>query len=221
MGRPRLRGRARGRTILTYAQLQHEVRRTAAALRGLGVGRGDRVGIYMPTCVEAIVLMLACARIGAVHLVVFAGFGSGALGDRLQLAGARVLFCSDLTYRKGRDILLKGIVDEALSAQAPGVERVVVHRRGAADPPMTASRDLSWSDFLALAPDDSDSVEWLEANEPANILATSGTTAKPKLTVHTVAYEGALDHPDRRPSIALLRPIASAASSPPPPRSGC
>ena len=174
-----------GRTVLTYAQLQHEVRRTAAALRGLGVGRGDRVGIYMPTCVEAIVLMLACARIGAIHLVVFAGFGSGALGDRLQMAGARVLFCSDITYRKGRDVLLKGIVDEALSANAPDVEKVVVHRRGATDPPMTAGRDLYWSDFLAHAEGRSDQVEWLEANEPAYILATSGTTAKPKLAVHS------------------------------------
>ena len=174
-----------GRTVLTYAQLLYEVRRTAAALRGLGVGRGDRVGIYMPTCAEAIVLMLACARIGAIHLVVFAGFGSGALGDRLQMAGARVLFCADLTYRKGKDVLLKGIVDQALSDHAPTIDRVVVHRRGAADPPMTAGRDIYWSDFLALGGGRSDQVEWLEANEPAYILATSGTTAKPKLAVHS------------------------------------
>jgi acetyl-CoA synthetase len=173
------------RTVLTYAQLQHEVRRTAAALRGLAVGRGDRVGIYMPTCAEAIVLMLACTRIGAIHLVVFAGFGSGALRDRLEMAGARVLFCSDLTYRKGRDVPLKGIVDEALAAGAPGVEKVVVHRRGGAEPPMTAGRDATWSDFLALAAGQPDHVEWLESNEPAYILATSGTTAKPKLAVHT------------------------------------
>src|SRR6266700_3425760 len=174
-----------GRTVLTYAQLQREVRTAAAALRGLGIGRGDRVGIYMPTCAEAIVLMLACARIGAIHLVVFAGFGSGALGDRLQSAGARVLFCSDLTYRKGRDVLLKGIVDEALSAHAPAIEKVVVHRRGASDPPMTAGRDIYWPEFLALADGRSDRVEWLESNEPAYILATSGTTAKPKLVVHS------------------------------------
>ncbi len=174
-----------GRTVYTYAQLQYEVRRTAAALRGLGVSRGDRAGIYMPTCAEAIVLMLACARIGAIHLVVFAGFGSGALGDRLQLAGARVVFCSDLTYRKGKDVPLKGIVDDAISAGAPGIERVVVHRRGAAEPPMTAGRDVYWSDFLALAAGQEDGVEWLESNEPAYILATSGTTAKPKLAVHS------------------------------------
>jgi acetyl-CoA synthetase len=174
-----------GRTVLTYAQLQHEVRRTAAALRGLGVGRGDRIGIYMPTCAEAIVLMLACARIGAIHLIVFAGFGSGALRDRLQMAGARVLFCSDLTYRKGKDVPLKGLVDEALSTYAPSVEKVIVHRRGSADPQMTAGRDIYWSDFLAFAGSRSDQPEWLESNEPAYILATSGTTAKPKLAVHS------------------------------------
>src|SRR5881397_4181951 len=77
-----------GRTVLTYAQLAHDVRRTAAALRGMGIRKGDRVGIYMPTCREAIVLMLACVRIGAIHIAVFAGFGSGALGDRLEMAGA-------------------------------------------------------------------------------------------------------------------------------------
>ena len=173
-----------GRMVLTYAQLQHEVRRTAAALRGLGVGRGDRVAVYMPTCPEAIVLMLACTRIGAVHVVVFAGFGSGALGDRLRMAGARVLFCSDVTYRKGRDVPLKGIVDEAVAGSGGSVERVVVLRRGVAQPLMTAGRDIDWPGFLALADGQRDDVEWLEANEPAFILATSGTTAKPKLAVH-------------------------------------
>ena len=168
--------------VLTYAQLQHEVRRCAAALRGLGVGRGDRVAIYMPTCAEAIVLMLACARIGAIHLVVFAGFGAGALGDRVRLAGARALFCADLTWRKGREVPLKGIVDEALAGAE--VERVVVLRRGAAGPAMTPGRDLEWPEFLALAGAGSDAHEELESNEPAYILATSGTTAKPKLAVH-------------------------------------
>ncbi|MDQ6794251.1 MAG: acetate--CoA ligase [Chloroflexota bacterium] len=171
-----------GRTVLTYAQLQHRVRRAAAALRGLGIGHGDRVGIYMPTCAEAIVLMLACARVGAIHIVVFAGFGSGALGERVRLAGAKALFCSDLTYRKGNDVPLKGIVDEALK-RAETVENVVVHRRGP-DAPMTPGRDLGWEEFLALGEGQSDAVEWLEANEPAYILATSGTTAKPKLAVH-------------------------------------
>lgn len=174
-----------GRTVLTYAQLQYEVRATAAALRGLGVAKGDRVGIYMPTCREAIVLMLACVRIGAIHIAVFAGFGSGALGDRLQMAGAKVLFCSDITYRKGKDVPLKGIVDEALAEHARDVSTVVVHRRGAEEPQLKAGRDMLWPAFLERGVGHNGDVEWLESNEPAFILATSGTTAKPKLAVHT------------------------------------
>jgi acetyl-CoA synthetase len=174
-----------GRDVVTYAQLRHAVRRTAAALRGLGVRKGDRVGIYMPTCREAIVLMLACQRIGAIHLVVFAGFGSGALGDRLQMSAAEVLFCSDVTYRKGKDVPLKGIVDETLAEYGRHVRTVVVHRRGGDAPPMKEGRDIYWQDFMALGDGKSDSVEWVESNEPAFILATSGTTAKPKLAVHT------------------------------------
>jgi acetyl-CoA synthetase len=175
------------RRVLTYAHLLHEVRRAAAALRGMGIRRGDRVGIYMPTCPEAIVVMLACARIGAVHLVVFAGFGAGALGGRLAAAGCKAVFCTDITYRKGKDVPLKGIVDDSL-AEAPSVEKVVVLRRSAGDLAsniaMTRGRDLEWGEFLALAAGD-DAYEELEANEPAFILATSGTTAKPKLAVHS------------------------------------
>jgi acetyl-CoA synthetase len=173
-----------GRDVLTYAELQHDVRRTAAALRGLGIGRGDRIGIYMPTCREAIVLMVACERIGAIHLIVFAGFGSGALGDRLAMSGAKALFCSDVTYRKGKDVALKPIADEALE-RASVVEKVVVHRRGPEAPSMKKGRDIYWPDFLALGEGESDAVEWVESNDPAFILATSGTTAKPKLAVHT------------------------------------
>ena len=171
------------RRVLTYAHLQHEVRRCAAALRGLGVGRGDRVAIYMPTCPEAIVLMLACARIGAPHLVVFAGFGAGALGDRVRLAGAKALFCADVTWRKGREVALKGIVDEALEDEGGPVRRVVVLGRGQ-DVPMTAERDMSWPQFLSLAEGQDGAHVELESNESAYILATSGTTAKPKLAVH-------------------------------------
>jgi acetyl-CoA synthetase len=175
-----------GRQVTTYAQLRHEVRRTAAALRGLGINRGDRVGIYMPTCTEAIVLMLACARIGAIHLVVFAGFGAGALGERVKLAGAKAVFCADITYRKGRDVPLKGIVDDAL-ADADDVRHVVVLRRGAEEeePVAAGGRDMSWEDFLRLGEGQSAEVAWLESNEPLYILATSGTTARPKLAVHT------------------------------------
>ncbi|MFN2521164.1 MAG: acetate--CoA ligase [Candidatus Limnocylindria bacterium] len=171
------------RRTLTYGELQREVVRVAAALQGLGIAKGDRIAIYMPTCAEAIVLMLAAIRIGAVIIVVFAGFGAGALGERIRMSGARAVFATDVTYRKGKDVPLKGIVDEAV-AGADTVERVVILRRGA-DVAMTEGRDLTWDAFLAGgAGHDGAHVE-LESNEPAYILATSGTTAKPKLAVHT------------------------------------
>jgi acetyl-CoA synthetase len=181
------------RRVLTYAQLLEEVKRTAAALRGLGIERGDRVAIYMPTCVEAIVLMLAVTRIGAIHLVVFAGFGSGALGERIRLAGAKAVFCSDVTYRKGKDVPLKGIVDASLEDN-PSVEHVVVLVRGAEAVPLQAGRDMTWDHFLERARGQDDGYATLEANEPAFILATSGTTATPKLAVHTHGPYGVYVH---------------------------
>ena len=172
------------RRTFTYAQLLNEVKRVSAALRGLGIKTGERIAIYMPTSAEAIVLMLGAIRMGAVILVVFAGFGAGALGERVRLAGARALFATDVTYRKGKDVPLKGIVDDAVR-NAPGIERVVVLGRGKSDAPMTTGRDITWAEFLALADGQDDSHVELESNEPAYILATSGTTAKPKLAVHT------------------------------------
>ena len=174
-----------GRRVFTYAQLLHEVQRTAAALRGLGIRRGDRVAVYMPTCAEAIVLMLACARIGAVHIVVFAGFGAGALGDRVQLAGAKALFCADVTYRKGHDVPLTDIVREVVERQGESLEAVVTLCRGPGGVPFPAARQLDWGDFLSSGDGQPDDVEWLESNEPLYILATSGTTAKPKMAVHS------------------------------------
>ena len=171
------------RTVLTYAQLLYEVQQAAAALRALGVQRGDRVTVYMPTSPEAIVVMLACARIGAIHSVVFAGFGARALADRVQASGSRVVFTADVTYRKGKDVPLKSIVDEALDA-AGGVEQVVVLKRGTGQVPWREGRDLSWDDFIRRSSDGDGSCVRMEANEPAFILATSGTTAKPKLAVH-------------------------------------
>jgi acetyl-CoA synthetase len=169
----------------TYAQMLEEVARLAAALRGMGIQKGDRITIYMPVCPEAIMLMLACVRIGAIHLVVFAGFGAGALGDRIQASGSRLVFTADITYRKGKDVVLKPLVDAALEQAGDNVEHVVVLNRTGATVGMTAGRDLSWDEFLHHgAGQDGGHVE-MEANEPAYILATSGTTAKPKLAVHT------------------------------------
>ncbi|HEY8488947.1 MAG TPA: acetate--CoA ligase [Thermaerobacter sp.] len=173
------------RQVFTYAQLAHQVRRVAAALRGLGVQRGDRVAIYMPTIPEAIATMLACARIGAIHMVVFAGFGSAALAQRLQLAGARVLVTADVTWRKGRAVDLWQLAQAALESPGCPVERAVVLARSGRPLPLRAGRDMTWEAFLAFAADGSPDVEVMEANEPAFILATSGTTAQPKLVVHS------------------------------------
>jgi acetyl-CoA synthetase len=176
------------RRVFTYAQLLHEVERIAAALRGLGLRRGDRITIYMPTSPEAIALMLATVRIGAIHCVVFAGFGAKALGDRILASGSRAVFTADVTYRKGKETRLKEIVDDALAQSGAPVEQVVILKRGGDPVPFHGGRDVWWPEFLALgesrrgvpiAP-----VVRMEANEPAFILATSGTTAKPKLAVH-------------------------------------
>jgi acetyl-CoA synthetase len=174
-----------GRRELTYDELLTEVRRVSAALRGIGVGRGDRVTLYMPTCAEAIIAMLATIRIGAIHLVVFAGFGHGALGDRIRASGSKVVLTADVTYRKGSEVPLKGIVDEALAGEPSAVEHVVVLQRGSTPAPLEPVRDLTWTAFLEQGSGRPDDHAVMEANDPAFILATSGTTARPKLAVHT------------------------------------
>ena len=170
--------------IYTYAQLLYEVKRLAAALRGMGVEKGDRITIYMPVSPEAIMLMLAAVRIGAVHVVVFAGFGAQALASRMSASGSKLLFTADVTFRKGRDIPLKGIVDEAMSLEGERPQQVIVLNRSGQELPMTPGRDITWQEFLAKGEDHSDAFIPMEANEPAFIMATSGTTARPKLTVH-------------------------------------
>ncbi|MFN8620275.1 MAG: acetate--CoA ligase [Chloroflexota bacterium] len=173
------------RRALTYAELLSEVQAVAASLRGLGVDKGDRVTIYMPTCLEAIVAMLATVRIGAIHSVVFAGFGHTALGDRIRASGSKVVLTADVTFRKGTEVGLKHIVDEALAAAPSAVEWVVVLERGSIGMRMERPRDLLWPEFLARGKGQSNGYVVMEANEPAFILATSGTTARPKLAVHT------------------------------------
>jgi acetyl-CoA synthetase len=180
------------RATYTYDQVLTEVKRLAASLRALGIRKGDRLTIYMPTSAEAIMLMLATVRIGAIHSVVFAGFGASALGDRIAASGSRLVFTADVTYRKGKSVKLKEIVDEALKIGGATVEHVVVWEREGGDgrPKGNAGRPeglrySSWNDFLNGGAGQSSDCERMEANEPAWILATSGTTAKPKLAVHT------------------------------------
>ncbi len=177
-----------GDARLTYAELLAEVEKAAAGLRALGIGRGDRLTIYMPTCAEAVIAMLATVRIGAIHSVVFAGFGHGALADRVIASGSRIILTADITYRKGNDVALLPIVRAAVDQadrEAPGlIERVVVLRRTDPLPELTGNRELDWGGFIAGGAGHSGAHEEMEANEPAYILATSGTTAKPKLAVH-------------------------------------
>ena len=172
---------------LTYAALLGEVERAAAALRAQDIRKGDRLTIYMPTTAEAVVAMLATVRIGAIHSVVFAGFGHGALADRVVASGSRMILTSDITYRKGNDVALLPIVRDAVvlaNEQIPGlVERVVVLRRANPAPELRPN-EIDWHDFLAAGDGGDGSHVEMEANEPAYILATSGTTAKPKLAVH-------------------------------------
>ena len=172
------------RVVQTYAQLLHAVKRVSAALRALGIRKGDRITIYMPPCPESIALMLAAVRIGAIHSIVFAGFGARALGDRIAASGSRAVFAADVTYRKGKNVPLLPIVEEALRHEGVSVERVVVLARdgaGAAAPPNA----IAWDEFLRGGDGGDSSHAVMDANEPAFILATSGTTAKPKLAIHT------------------------------------
>jgi acetyl-CoA synthetase len=173
-----------GRRSLTYRELLAEVEHVAAGLRGFGIGNGDRVTIYMPTSAEAIVAMLATVRIGAIHCVVFAGFGAGALGDRIRASGSRLVLTTDVTYRKGKDVDLLAMVDDALDAGPSDVEQVVVLRRNETSRP-PRDGELAWSDLLAAGEGQSGEAADTAAGDPAFILATSGTTAKPKLAVHS------------------------------------
>ncbi|HXC51923.1 MAG TPA: acetate--CoA ligase [Candidatus Limnocylindrales bacterium] len=167
---------------LTYEELHAEVSRFAGVLRSLGVESGDRVGIYMPMVPELPIAMLACARIGATHSVVFGGFSADALRDRCNDARTRLIVTADGGYRRGSVLSLKAIVDEA-APQCPTVEHVVVLRRANNEIGWTAGRDLWWHDLMAKA-EPVDAVP-VDSEHPLFILYTSGTTGKPKGVVHT------------------------------------
>lgn len=173
------------RRVLSYEQLHQEVCRFANALKGLGIQPGDRVTIYLPMIPEAAIAMLACARIGATHSVIFGGFSADAVADRNNDAKARLVITADGGWRRGKVVPLKQNVDAALD-KSPTVEKCIVFNRCNQNVSMKAGRDLWWHELTAKASTDCPAAE-LDSEHPLFILYTSGSTGKPKGVLHTTA----------------------------------
>jgi acetyl-CoA synthetase len=169
---------------LTYNQLHGEVCRFANLLKGRGVGRGDRVVIYMPLIPEAVIAMQACARIGAIHSVVFGGFSANAVKDRIEDAGAKLVVTADAGWRGGHVVELKRAVDKALSEGCDSVERVIVYKRTGTECEMQPGRDEWWQDAIS-GQEPQCEAESLEAEHPLFLLYTSGSTGRPKGIQHS------------------------------------
>jgi acetyl-CoA synthetase len=168
---------------LTYAELHVEVQKFASALKALGIKKGDRVAVYMGMTPELAIALLACARIGAVHSVIFGGFAAHAIADRVNDSECVAILTQDTSYRRGTEIQLKRTVDEAM-ASCPTVQHVVVYRRSGSPVNMVEGRDWWWHDLVENAPTEC-LAEPLDSEDPLYILYTSGTTGKPKGLVHT------------------------------------
>ena len=169
--------------VLTYQDLHREVCKFANVLKKLGVTTGDRVTLYMPMIPELAIAMLACARIGATHSIIFGGFSADAVADRNNDAQAKLIVTADGSWRRGKEIQLKQAVDESLE-KSPTVQRVVVVRRTGIPVHMVPDRDYWWHDLMSDVSSDCDPVE-LDAEHPLFILYTSGSTGKPKGVLHT------------------------------------
>ncbi len=184
----------------TYRQMHAEVQCVAAMMRSLGVGRGDRVIIYMPNMPEAVFAILACARIGAVHSVVFGGFAAASLAARIDDARPKLMVTADGGSRMGKPILYKPLVDESIRLSKSPPQHVLVYRRGIdPDMPVVAGRDVDWSELAAKHKGAQVPCAWLESSEPSYILYTSGTTGKPKgvqrdVGGHAVAMAASMQH---------------------------
>ncbi|WP_353176257.1 propionate--CoA ligase [Delftia acidovorans] len=164
----------------TYRELRAEVQRMAAVLQSLGVQKGDRVQIYMPMIAEAAFAMLACARLGAIHSVVFGGFASAALASRIDDAEPKVIISADAGSRGGRVVAYKPLLDEALQLASHKPAAVLIVDRGLAPAPMRAGRDHDWASLRALHADAQVPCTWVESTDPSYTLYTSGTTGRPK-----------------------------------------
>lgn len=173
---------------LTYEELHTEVQRFSNGLKSLGIRKGDRISIYMGMCPELAIALLSCARIGAVHSVVFGGFAAQALADRTNDAQCKLLITQDSSFRRGQPVALKAIADEAVS-RCSCVEHVVVFRRSGEPVAMKEGRDIWWHDLVEKA-DRECAPEPMDAEDPLFILYTSGTTGKPKGLVHTTGGYG-------------------------------
>ncbi len=171
--------------VLRYQDLHREVCRFANVLKKLGVETGDRVTLYMPMIPELTIAMLACARIGAVHSIIFGGFSADAVADRNNDAQAKVVVTADGGWRRGKEVPLKAAVDAAME-KSPTVESVVVVKRTGGDVDMVPDRDFWWHDLVEGMSTECEAVE-LDAEHPLFILYTSGSTGKPKGVLHTTA----------------------------------